>query len=72
MKVLDYKAAHKFVDNSKAAFWEGWTLICFKPQRNAWLRKDGLFRNGVWGIGLKVSPNSNGEWVVPMRFAKNV
>jgi len=67
MKMLDYDAAHKFVNHTPDAFWDGWEIVVWKPQRNAYSNRSGMFRNGRWGIARKYSVNPDGLWAVPGR-----
>jgi hypothetical protein len=66
-KFIDYDTAHKLVDTSPNLFWEGWTIVDWKQSRDGFYKKNGMFRNGRWGITRRYSPDSNG-WKVPTKY----
>lgn len=64
MKRLDYEDAHAYVDKSPTAFWEGWTMVLFTPTQAGATSPRGIYRDGKWGIAMRVSPNSEGLWTI--------
>ena len=65
---LGWKAAHAYVAREAAAgndvYWDGWTIVKFTPNRAAFMRKAGRFRNGQWGYENRTPVNDNGKWVI--------
>lgn len=45
--------------------WEGWSLNYYFPNRAAWRKKNGAFRNGQWCIKRIHNLNDQGKWVLP-------
>lgn len=64
---VDYDAAHAIVDSNKNLFWDGWTIVDWKPLKDGFYKKNGMFRNGMWGVARKYYPGSNG-WKVPSKY----
>lgn len=59
---LDLDAAERFVAGHPDAFWDGWTMVLFKPTRSGEHHRKGLYRNGTWGIGNRVEPDAQGRY----------
>jgi hypothetical protein len=66
-KFIDYDTAHKIVDEQSNLFWDGWTIMDWKPSRDAFYKKNGMFRNGRWGTVKRYFPGING-WKVPVKY----
>lgn len=64
---IDYNTAHKVVDSNRNLFWDGWDIVEWKPNRDALYKKNGMFRNGRWGVAKRFTPGSNG-WKVPVKY----
>lgn len=66
MLELNYKQVHEFVgkNSHKGYFWDGWTVVRWIPNPNGFSMKNGMFRNGQWGISFKSEMNNNGTWSV--------
>lgn len=63
--LLDYDAAHRYVETNKNVSWNGWDMEIFKPHPVAAMKKNGAFRNGLWGFLTVVKVNSEGKWNIP-------
>jgi hypothetical protein len=65
---LGYDEAHEYVDNQqrngKTVYWDGWTIVSFRPNKTAYMKKDGAFVNGKWGTVRRIKPNKYGKWRV--------
>lgn len=72
--VLDYDAAHKFVEKNKSNgfFWEGYTIVKWSPSNNGYLEKNGMFKNNRWGYSSRFELKSNGTWEISEKYAKLV
>lgn len=64
---VDYDKAHKIVESNKNLFWDGWTIVDWKPMKDGFYKRNGMFRNGSWGVAKKYTPGANG-WKVPARY----
>jgi len=59
MKV-HYKQIDNFVEQYDHLSWEGWDVAVDVPNHAAWMRKDGIQKEGRWFRRSLVSPNENG------------
>lgn len=62
MLKLDLAAAERFVDGHPDAFWDGWTLVLFKPSQAGATHRKGIFRDGQWGLANRVEPDTTGRY----------
>jgi hypothetical protein len=60
MLKLDLAATERFVEGHPNAFWDGWTMVMFKPTRAGEHNRKGMFRDGQWGIANRVDPDEQG------------
>lgn len=42
--------------------WDGWTLNTYKPFEGAFMRSNGVFRNGQWQLRKQFELNQDGKW----------
>lgn len=63
MLKLDLAATERFVSGHPTAFWDGWTLVIFKPTPAGYTSSKGMFRDGQWGLAKRVDPNDQGRYV---------
>lgn len=85
--VLDYNAAHKFVDEQFAVGndvrWEGWDIVFFSQTPWGFSNPDGAFRRDrvdfrnkplkeCWGMELRITPSDTGTWTIPANKIKAV
>lgn len=66
---LTLSQAERFVERSPMAEWDGWDINVFHPESNAMLRPNGVFYNNTWCLKFRISPNSEGKYVVSKRNA---
>ena len=64
---IDYDKAHGLVDEIKSLYWDGWTIVDWKPFKDAFYKKNGMFRDGRWGVAKRYEPGVNG-WKVPAKY----
>jgi hypothetical protein len=66
---IDYDTAHKVVDSNNSLYWNGWTIVEWKKNDDAFFKKNGSFRNGSWGLVVRTVPVSeSGTWKVPSKY----
>jgi hypothetical protein len=70
MKSFDYDQAHAWVDSQKNAFWDKWDIVVWNRNHNGATNKNGLFRNGVWGIANRFTLNEDGTWRIPDKYVR--
>lgn len=59
---FDLVVTERYESKNDNAWWEGWTLNVFTPDRRGATRIDGAFHNGQWGIIQRVDPNEKGRY----------
>lgn len=50
--------------------WDGWDMVFFKSDRRALRNKSGKRWDSEWGFETRVSPNSQGKWLIPHRLVR--
>lgn len=65
---LDYSAAHKFVREQRhlgnKVRWEGWDMVIHKPTAYGFKDPKGAFKDGRWGVEIRIPVNDAGIWEV--------
>lgn len=65
---LDLQQAEEYVtrENQKGhtVLWEGWEILSWRPNSRGFLRTDGAFVNGRWGVLRRIRPNKYGKYRV--------
>jgi hypothetical protein len=69
MLVTNYAYAHKIVEKSPLLYWEGWDIVEFKPNPDAYFMLNGIFKNFRWGTKKVFKVTSEG-WDVPNYYAR--
>jgi hypothetical protein len=68
-KEIGYDTAHEVVSRNPNLYWDGWDILEWKKDADAFFNKKGLFRNGSWGrVVRKTSVSDNGTWKVPAKY----
>jgi hypothetical protein len=69
---LDYNQAHEFVEKNKSNgfFWDGYTIMRWTPSNNAFMEKNGMFKNNRWGFINRYFLKSDGTWDLSDKYAK--
>ena len=64
--MVDYDAAHKYVDETPNATWNGWDIEYFTANPAAFFSKDGVYDRctGKFGYIYTIHPNRDGLWRV--------
>jgi hypothetical protein len=66
---VDYDKAHSIVDASSNLHWDGWTIVEWRKDSDAFFNKHGSFRNGQWGrVIRRIGVSENGTWKVPAKY----
>ena len=69
LKSLD--KAERFVkrqkDKGNDVRWEGWDIVFWSPNDQAFYSRNGAYRNGAWGFENRAAVNTKGEWEVDRR-----
>lgn len=70
LQLLDYEAAHNYVDNSGPnVWWDGYDIVVWTYNPAGYLNKYGLYKRnksgqGKWGTARHIKPNRMGQWKV--------
>jgi hypothetical protein len=70
--VLDYEAAHNFVEKNKSNgfFWDGFTIVKWSPSNNGYMQKNGMYKNNRWGYSNCYNLKANGTWELSDKYVK--
>jgi hypothetical protein len=68
---LTLTQAEHFVDTSPRAIWDGWSLVIYRPEPNAWAIPKGAFFKGRWCYRAVIEPNEEGKYVITKGNAIN-
>lgn len=69
MFITNYKYAHKIVNENRSLSWDGWNIVEFKPNPDAYFMEKGAFVNGKWGV-KNVFPITEQGWKVPKKYVR--
>lgn len=61
---LDYSTAHQYVESMshRGYFWDGWDIVRWVPNPSGYSSRNGMFRNGRWGITFRSTVSPEGLW----------
>lgn len=70
-QLLDLAGAESFVENTRGASWDGWTIRIWKENPGAWMKVAGSYNPEMpagrkWGVETRITVNSDGQWKVPV------
>lgn len=54
--------------NGSETFWEDENIVVFDSSVDGYLRVDGMFRNGNWGIRVVINMTDDGKYVIPRKY----
>lgn len=59
-------AAERFVERSRLASWDGWTIVVHVPNPRAYMHPRGVYDRATekWGFKYSYPVDSNGKWTV--------
>lgn len=67
MFITDYEQAHSIVQSNKSLFWDGWNIVDWKADTLGEMSKDGMLKDGKWGMYKTYLLSENG-WDVPNKY----
>lgn len=65
--VITHAEAEAKVDGQNI-YWDRENIVLFDPTIDGYLKKNGIFRNGKWGIRYVVYMTVEGKYVIPRRY----
>lgn len=64
MLVTTLEQAETIVSRNKQLSWDGWNIVRMKPNRAAWMQRNGAFKDGQWFEKTTYAPSRDG-WKIP-------
>ena len=70
---LNFKEAHKFVDQNKknGFYWDNFTIIKWSPGHNGFSQVNGMYKNNKWGYVSRYDLTDKGTWLIPSKYVKH-
>lgn len=69
---VGYSEVDSFVSDQRASgsdvYWDGWTMVFWRPNKNGYGDRCGSFRNGRWGVQARVDVESDGTYRIPTKY----
>lgn len=66
VEVLRKRISNKNLDT----YWDNYNFIIWKKDIGGYSNTNGVFRNGTWGIANSIPINSQGIWILPLKYVK--
>lgn len=68
MLINSLEKMEEIVEKNDSLSWSGWDVIHLTKSPTAWMKPDGVFRNG-WFIQKRFALSENG-WELPNKFVR--
>lgn len=78
LQLLDYEAAHSFVDNAGPdVWWDNYDIIVWSYNPVGFFNKHGFYKRnksggGKWGTVRRIKVNNAGQWKVNVETNRRV
>jgi len=61
---LNWQEAHDFVEknSNRGYYWDSYDIVRWVPNNNGYSSKNGLFKNGKWGVCFRSKVSNKGTW----------
>jgi hypothetical protein len=69
MKINSLEEAETIVENNDSLSWIGWDIVQLSKSPTAWMKPQGVFKNGEWYIQKNYNLSKNG-WELPDKFVR--
>ena len=69
MKINSLEEAETIVENNKSLSWIGWDIIQLTKSPTAWMKPEGIFKNGNWYLKKQYNLSTSG-WEIPDKFVR--
>jgi len=70
--IIDHTNADDFVadqvSKNSDVSWDGWDLLFYSANPNGFNDKNGVFKNGQWGVQARVVVSDDGLWKIPAKY----
>lgn len=57
------------VENNRNLHWAGWDVLFLEKNNTAWLKPDGVYKDGKWYTQKKFEITTDG-WEIPNKFVR--
>lgn len=65
---ITLKEAETLVARCPFLQWQGWEVLAFDKRIDGYTKKNGMWKDGVWGVVSKIRLQSNGTYDVPKQY----
>jgi hypothetical protein len=69
MKINSLEQMEAIVENNDSLSWIGWDVVEHQSSPTAWMKQNGVYRNGDWMLQKLYPLNTNG-WDLPNKFVR--
>ena len=69
MMINSLEEAETIVENNKSLMWVGWDIIQLTKSPTAWMKPEGIYKDGSWHIRKQYNLSTNG-WELPGKFVR--
>ena len=69
MKINSLEQAEQIVANNKSLVWDGWDIIQLTKSPTAWMKPEGVLRDGDWYLQKHYNLSAEG-WELPAKFVR--
>jgi hypothetical protein len=69
MLISSLEKMEAIVENNDALSWSGWDVNHLQKSATAWMKPEGVFKNGDWFIQKQFVLSANG-WEIPNKFVR--
>jgi hypothetical protein len=69
MKISSLEEAETIVENNNSLTWDGWNIIQLTKSPTAWMKPEGIYKDGLWYIRKQYSLSAEG-WELPGKLVR--
>jgi hypothetical protein len=69
MMINSLDQAEKIVEDNNSLQWNGWNIVYSKKSPTAWMKPEGLYKDGDW-YSTKFFNLSEKGWEIPDKFVR--
>jgi hypothetical protein len=69
MLIKSLEKMEAIVENNDSLSWNGWDVLQFTKSPSAWMKPEGVFKDGNWFI-QKRFPISESGWEIPQKLVR--
>jgi hypothetical protein len=69
MMINSLEKMESIVDNNDSLRWDGWDVLTTKKSPTAWMKPEGIYKNGSWYLQQRFIVSEKG-WEIPDKFVR--